>query len=157
MCIPCWRAAAGLLVVLASCEHGPPAALQFAPEPQQPASVSLSPAAREQLAGKLDLEALDRLLGTLAPEERTHFLRSFQDVEWAAHGRRDVETRDVTFVVRYGDAERQRLLEQAWAPFWSQLPATALSDPFYPLPGRTLAATRRGADPPGRDGKERQP
>lgn len=85
---------------------------------------------------------MDRLLATLGPEDRARFLQSFQELEWAAAGRADVETRDVTVIVHYGDAERQRLLEQAWAPFWSQLPPAALADPSYPLPGRTLAAAR---------------
>ncbi|HEX2077061.1 MAG TPA: hypothetical protein VHG08_05110 [Longimicrobium sp.] len=119
--------------------------------------MSLSSAAREQLTGKLDLGAVDRLLPTLAPEDRTHFLRSFQDVEWAANGRTDVETRDVTVIVQYGDAERQRLLEQAWAPFWSQLPPAVLSDPAYPLPGRTLAALRQNTTAAAADRKERKP
>jgi hypothetical protein len=154
---PRWGVAAGLMVVLAGCEHGPPVAVQPVPEPAQAASVSFSPAAREQLTGTLDLGAVDRLLPTLAPEDRTRFLRSFQDVEWAATGRTDVETRDVTIIVQYGDAERQRLLEQAWAPFWSQLPPAVLSDPTYPLPGRSLAAVRQGATAAAEDWKEREP
>ncbi len=154
---PRWGVAAGLLVVLVGCEHGPPVAVQPVPEPPQAASVSFSPAAREQLTGKLDLGAVDRLLPTLAPEDRARFLRSFQDVEWAATGRTDVETRDVTIIVQYGDAERQRLLEQAWAPFWSQLPPAVLSDPAYPLPARSLAAARQGAIAPAEDRKDREP
>jgi hypothetical protein len=158
MNIPRWGGAAGLLVVLSGCEHGPPVAVQPVPEPSQAASVSLSPAAREQLTGKIDLGAVDRLLPTLTPEDRARFLHSFQDVEWAAHGRTDVETRDVTVIVQYGDPERQRLLEQAWAPFWSQLPSAVLSDPSYPLPGRTLAAARKEGNAPATDHrKEREP
>jgi hypothetical protein len=117
----------------------------------------LSPAAREQLTGRLDLGAVDRLLPTLTPEDRAHFLRSFQDVEWAADRRTDVETRDVTVIVQYGDAERQQLLEQAWAPFWSQLPPAVLSDPTYPLPGRVLAAVRQDARAAAVDRKEAKP
>lgn len=149
------RVAAGLLVVLASCEHGAPVGVQPLPEPPRAAPVSLSPAAREQLAGQLDLGAVDRLLPTLSPEDRARFLRSFQDVEWAAVGRRDVETRDVTVIVQYGDAERQRLLEQAWAPFWSHLPSAVLLDPSYPLPGRALAAVRQ--DSSAADRRARNP
>lgn len=155
MNIPRWEVAAGLLVVLGACEHGPPVAVQSMPEP--PASVSLSPAAREQLTGKLDLAAVDRLLQTLTPEDRARFLLSFEDVEWVANGHMDVETRDVRVIVQYGDAERQRLLEQAWAPFWSKLPPAVLSDVAYPLPGRTLAAARQGASAPAADTKEGNP
>lgn len=131
-------------------------AVQPAQEPSG-AAVSLSPAARAQLSGKLDLGAVDRLLPTLAPEERAHFLRGFQDVEWAAGDSMDAETRDVTIIIQYGDAERQRLLEQAWAPFWSQLPPAVLSDRSYPLPGRALAAARRDADSLAAGRKEREP
>lgn len=144
-----------LSVVLAGCEHGRPVAVQPTPEPSG-AAVSLSPAARAQLSGRIDLGAVDRLLPTLSPEDQAHFLRSFQDVEWSASASTGVETRDVTIIVQYGDAERQRLLDQAWAPFWSQLPPAAFSDRSYPLPGRSLAAARRGANAQAAP-KERDP
>ncbi len=143
----------GFTFVLCACEHSPPAAIQPVP---QPAPASLSPAAREQLRGQIDIDAMDRLLTTLAPEDGARFLRNFDDVEWAASGRTDVETRDVTITIRFGDAERQRLLEHIWAPFWSQLPPALLSDDSYPLPGRTLAVSRR-ADSASAARKEREP
>jgi hypothetical protein len=99
---------------------------------------------------------MDRLLATLGPEDRAQFLDSFQDAELAASGRRDVETRDVSITVWFSDPERQQLLEQVWAPFWSQLPATALSDPSSPLPGRRLAALRQ-ADSLARARNEQEP
>lgn len=151
-----WSASVGLLVVLAGCEHGPPVAVQPIPGPVHGSAASLSQAAREQLAGKLDLAAMDRLLETLGPEDRARFLRSFEGVEQAAIGRTDVETRDVTIITRFGDPERQRLLDQAWAPFWSGLPPALLSDPSYPVPGRSLAAFRRG-DSTAIERKEREP
>jgi hypothetical protein len=151
-----WSASMGFLVVLAGCEHGPPVSPQPLPEPVHGPAASLSQAAREKLVGKVDLRALDRLLETLGPEERARLLRSFEGVEQAATGRTDVETRDVTIITRYGDPERQRLLEQAWAPFWSGLPPALLADPSYPLPGRSLAAIRRG-DSTANERKEREP
>jgi hypothetical protein len=142
----CGSVYAGLLVILAGCEHGPPVVIPPAPHPASHPSETISQAAREQLTGKLDLAAVDRLLETLGPEERARFLQSFEDVEQAANGRTDVETRDVTIIIRFGDPERQRLLDQAWAPFWSQLPPAVLADVSHPLPGRSLAAARRQAD-----------
>lgn len=152
---PWLRLGLGLSFVLGGCEHALPVAVQALPHPQQ-GSPSLSPAARELLDGKVDLSAMDRLLTTLGPEERTRFIRSFEDVEWAASGRTDVETRDVVVTVRFGDPHRQRLLEHAWAPFWSQLPRAVLLDASYPLPGRTLAGARR-ADSVSAVSKEREP
>jgi hypothetical protein len=130
-----------LLSLLCACEHGPPEVVANLPQPTPP-STSLSPAARAQLRGTIDLDAMDRLLTTLGPGDRAQFLSSFQDAEWAAAGRSDVETRDVSVTVWYAEPERQRLLEHVWAPFWSQLPSALLSDPSYPLPGRALAAAR---------------
>jgi hypothetical protein len=126
------------------------------PQPPAPASVSLSPAARSQLWESFDPDAMDRLLNTLGPEDRARFLRAFEDAELAAAGRTDVETRDVTVTIRFGDPEGQKLLEQVWAPFWSELPAAALSDPSYPLPGRALAAVRL-ADSTAKGEKEGKP
>lgn len=148
---------AGLLFILCACEHSAPVAVQPHPLPAPASSpLSLSPAAREQLRTRIDLSALDRLLITLGPEDRARFLRSFEDVEWAASGRRDVETTGLTVTVQFGDPERQQLLERVWAPFWSQLPPSVLSDASYPLPGRTIAAVRR-ADSASVVGSGRKP
>jgi hypothetical protein len=86
MNIPRCSVLAGLLVVLGGCEHAPPVAIQAAPAPVQDPSKSLSQGARDQLTGKLDVEAIDRLLGTLAPEDRGRFLSSFEDLERASAG-----------------------------------------------------------------------
>lgn len=142
------------LVLHGGCEHGAPSAAHI-PLPAQAPS-ALSPAARAQLSRSFDLDAMDRLLATLGAEDRALFLASFKDAEWAASGRRDVETRDVSITVWFRDPERQQLLEEVWAPFWSQLPATALSDPSSPLPGRRLAA-RRQANSLARARKEGEP
>jgi hypothetical protein len=150
-----WGSVAGFLALLAGCEHGPPVAVQSAPKPATGSSEFLSQAARDQLAGKVDFDALDRLLSTLPPEDRGHLLGSFADAE-AAAARRNGETRDVTVIVRYGDPERQRLLDQVWAPFWSQLPPAVLADVSYPLPGRSLAAVRQ-MDSAAARAKEREP
>lgn len=133
---------AGLLSFFAGCEHGAPSATHVPPVAPPAAQPALSAGARARLGASIDLDAMDRLLATLGPEDRVRFLESFKDAEWAAAGRRDVETRDVSVTVRFGDPGRQRLLEQMWAPFWSQFPAAALSDPSIPFPGRTLAAVR---------------
>lgn len=130
-----------LLFSFGGCEHSAPVAVQ--PVPQTPAAPALSAAAREQLRDRIDLSAVDRLLSTLGPEDRARFLLSFEDVEAAANGRTDVETRGVRMIIQFADPERQRLLEQVWAPYWSQLPAAALKDSAYPLAGRSLAAARR--------------
>jgi hypothetical protein len=143
-----------LLFSMGGCEHSAPVAVQ--PIPHTPLAPTLSTAAREQLRDRIDLGAVDRLLSTLGPEDRARFLLSFEDVEAAASGRIDVETRDVRFIVQFADPERQRILEHVWAPFWSQLPAAVLSDPSYPLPGRTLAGIRR-ADSVSAVMKERDP
>lgn len=135
-------AIAGLLLALGGCEHAPPVTVPSIPQPVAPALVTLSPAARAQLRETIDLDAMDRLLNTLGPEDRARFLRTFEDVELAASGRKDVETRDVIVTIRFGDPERQMLLERVWTPFWSHLPPAALSDPFNPLPGRMMAAAR---------------
>ena len=152
---PFLRLSAGVLFLLCACEHSPPVAVQPVPQ-ADPASASLSPTAREVLRGQIDLAAMDRLLATMAPEDRARFLHSFEDVEWAASGRTDVETRDVSVTIRFGDAERQALLEHTWAPFWAQLPPALLSDAAYPLPGRALAASRR-ANPPSGEREEPKP
>lgn len=150
-----WFALGTLALLAAGCEHGAPSAVSV-PPPASGTPAALSAGARAQLENTVDLEAMDRLLATMSPEERERFLESFADAEWAASGRRDVETRDVSVTVRFGDPERQRLLEQMWAPFWSQLPASALYDPSHPLPGRTLAAARQ-ADSLARPRNEREP
>jgi hypothetical protein len=129
-----------LLFLLGGCEHSPPVGVVHVPPP---ASASLSPEARALLRESIDLEAMDRLLNTLEPEDGAQFLEAFQGAESAASGRADMETRGVSVTIWYADPERQHLLEHVWAPFWSQLPPAVLLDPSYPLPGRTLAAARR--------------
>jgi hypothetical protein len=135
---------AGLLFsLLVGCEHAPSVTVPQLPPPAVSTSPSLSPAARAYLGEAIDVDALDRLLNTLGPEERTSFLRTFDDVELAASGRTDVETRGVTMTIRFGDPEQQMLLDHMWAPFWLQFAPTLLSDVSHPLPGRALAAARR--------------
>lgn len=145
----------GLLSTASGCEHGPPVTVPHVPQPPATASAALSAGARAELRGTVDLEAMDRLLTTLDPEDRARFLRTFQEAEWVASGQKGVETRDVTVTIRFADPERQRLLEHVWAPFWSHLPPAVLSDASYPLPGRMLAAAR--ADSASAAGKKRQP
>jgi hypothetical protein len=146
----------GLLLVLCACEHIPPVTVPALPPPPASGSATLSPAARASLGETIDTGALDRLLNTLSPEHRARFLQTFEDVELAASGRTDMETRDVTMTVWFSDPERQMLLEHVWAPFWAQLPWALLSDTSHPLPGRTLAAARQ-ADSASAAGKERKP
>lgn len=148
--------ALGLLALAGGCEHGAPSAAHVPPSAPPAAQPALSAGARATLGASIDLDAMDRLLATMNPEERARFLESFADAEWVASGRRDVETRDVSVIVRFADPERQHLLEQVWAPFWTRLPASALTDPSYPLPGRTLAAARQ-ADSLAPQRNEREP
>lgn len=123
--------APALLVAAAACEHAQ--GLTAARQPAPP-SVSLSPAARAQLTGVIDFEALDRLLSLMSPGEREHFLAVFADVQ-AAASRTDVETRTVRTPMGFSDPERQRLLERVFAPHRASLPAAAATNPSYPLPG----------------------
>lgn len=149
-------ASLSLLLALAGCEQGPPVGVRPVPQPAQAPAEDLSQTVREQLDERLDLRALDRLLGTLAPEDRAQLLRSFEDLEQAAQGRADIETRDVTVITHFEDPERQQLLEQTWAPFWSHLPSALLQDLTYPLPGRSLAVIRQPDSTTSRR-KEREP
>lgn len=131
-----------LLLVLTlpgGCEHS-----QLTSGPQ-PAPKALSSATRQQLAGTVDLVAMDRLLETLSPEERQQFLSIFADLEAAVTGRAGVETRDVFIPLWFADPERQRLLELMWAPTRAKMPASVRADSLYPLP-RPLRLPARPAD-----------
>lgn len=106
--------------------------------------VRLSPELRQKLGASFDVGAVERLLQTMEPAEREAFLQtltapSTPDLSGEAGG----ETRDVRILIRSTDPERQRHLDEMWAPYWDRLPPEALDDPAQPYPGREIARARR--------------
>jgi hypothetical protein len=132
----------GAAAALAACDGTPASTLSQASHAAPAPALTLSPEARSQLAGSVDLSAMDRLLLMLDPADQQRLLATFADVEVAANDQPRApthETTDVSVIVRFTDPERQMLLERMWAPFWRQLPPSVLRDRTFPLPGRVIA------------------
>lgn len=109
------------------------------------APATLSAAARAYLAETVDIAELDRLLSSLGPEDRARYLESFADVERAATGRVDIETRDVN-IITFTDPGLRQLSDRVWRPFHARFPLDVHPASLYPLPVRLPAAAHRTAD-----------
>jgi hypothetical protein len=93
----------------------------------------LPAAERGRVYAHFDADALEHLLRWIRPEHRNEVLSCFQRSFSATQSR-------LTFI---GVPEVQAVLEEVWAPFWSQLPAAALDDPTMQIyPGREVARRR---------------
>lgn len=54
-------------------------------------------------------------------------------------GQPPVETEHVTIPIRSTNPAIQDVLNRMWAPYWKQLPGSAVRDPTLPYPGRPAA------------------
>lgn len=96
---------------------------------------------RALVPATFDVDALERLLRELAPEERDEVFAGFLP-------RTDNQVRVRT---RFGDPRLQALLDDVWAPYWDTLAPEALTDiGWSQFPGWEIAKERRrsGEDRP---------
>jgi hypothetical protein len=101
----------------------------------------LTASERANLVSHIDVDALERLLHYVAPEERGHLLHAFT--------RPPPNQSFQMIAVIGGDPERNAamnaLLAEIWAPMWEAMGREAIeSDEDYKLPGREIARERLG-------------
>jgi hypothetical protein len=99
----------------------------------------LSAEERATVLKGFDVEALERLLGMTPPKARQELLAYFQ-----APAKRG----EVTMLVQLGDPELQAVLEEVWAPYWSNYTLEEMEQEKAEIPGRAIAK-QRGLNRPG--------
>lgn len=119
------------------------------PPPRRPGpdeSVRLQPELKVQLKARFDVDALEKLLQYMTPDERSPLLNTLQAMVPETSTHRAVvpgaSTSNVTLLIKSTDSVKQSLLDEIWAPYWEHLPLSALDDPTLPFPGRELARVR---------------
>ena len=125
----------------------PPAAgtLMTGEDPTNAASAShLEPATRSRLQPYFDVDALDRLIASMHPQERAFLVQNLSAPDHSGLHPGSSGSH-LQLPIRFSDPAQQALLEQVWAPYWEQLPAEALDSAEYLFPGRELARARRAA------------
>jgi hypothetical protein len=142
-------------VTLTACDESVATTMSRAQAGPSAPAPNLSPAARAQLAGSIDLVAMDRLLFTLGEVDRQRFLATFSELELVANGTETPrETTDVTFVVYFSDPEQQKLLDRTWAPLRRQDAPGFPQDQAVSVRGRAFAEHDTLSEPAG---TEREP
>lgn len=119
-------------------------------------TVRLDPQVKANLEAKYDVNALERLLQRMPPQDRERLLGSLvgqtsspeTNKAQLGPGETAITKSDspaeqhVRVAIKSSDPEAQALLDEVWAPYWRALPSGALDDPSYPYPGRELARAR---------------
>lgn len=107
------------------------------PPPPRPAAADLSPAIQQQLTQALDLRAAYQFFHSMSQADADHVLA---DMGFYA-GQAPTETEHVRIPIQSTNPTIQDVLNRMWAPYWKQLPRSALHDATLPYPGRPVAAT----------------
>lgn len=98
------------------------------------ASYRLPAHERARVRPGFDVDALERLLGMVAPERRAEILESFQPP------RLGEDFVELTYI---GDADLQAVLEEVWATYWDRFTLAEIDADDSRRPGKERAKARR--------------
>ena len=104
-------------------------------------SFRLDPDTRARVAPEFDVDALEQLLGHLAPASRAGMLDGFLLPAFRSTA---PQPNQFWVLKGFNDAVLDELLAKVWQPFWDAQLGKMLEDPYSPYPGRNLARRRRG-------------
>jgi hypothetical protein len=129
-----------VMITTGACEHGNGGSAMSVPSGPSRKTYAVDPTYRmsaddrDKVMEIFDINALERLISMLAPEDRREILAHFQ------HPDGDMVD-PLPKLVQLGDPDLQAVLEEVWVPYWYTVPPEARYAASG-IPGRQLALNR---------------